>query len=462
MQLGHKAIERVSKVFERVCLNDKRLERRAASLAEALAIKPNVSLPQAWPTLAEREAGYWFLRNPRTEFSALMAATQQTTHEMAVKTDCVLVLHDTTDISCPAAEPEEVGFLPTGKAGFFVHHSLCILPNRTPLGMVWADAWGRPERSKGRKHRGTGAALAKLEERESDRWLEGISEAHLWTEGCKQVVHVLDSEGDAFRVFDHLQALNADFVIRLRHDRRIEDGHLCSELADAPVKMRRSIEVSARKPKRTPNTAHSGRAQRKADVSIRCGRVSIQPPRYLNDANEIELNVVQVLEENPPPGVEPVAWVIATSLPTNKGADVERVIDIYRARWVIEELHKALKTGCMIEKRQLESFESITTLLALSYPIACELLRLRSRARQPGLPASEVMRPTLIACLRAHPSARPLSAHPTAEETLGVIAALGGHIKWNGPPGWQTLAAGYIEIQAFERGWLAATGAQKM
>jgi hypothetical protein len=462
MQLSHKAVERVSEVFQRVDLNDKRLERRACALAEALAAKPNVSLPQAWSISAVREAGYEFLRNTRTEFSALMNAVQQATREQAVNEPCVLVLHDTTEVACPAADPEEVGFLPTGKAGFFVHHSLCVLPNRIPLGMLWSDAWGRSERSKGRKPKATGSELAKLEERESDRWLEGISEAHMWAEGCEQVVHVMDREADSFRVFEHLQILSADFVVRLRHDRRIDDGHLCTELAASPIRMHRNIAVSARKQKTAPRTSHTERAARKAEISVRCSQVRIQPPKYMPMAAEIELNVVQVLEEKPPHGAEPVAWVIATSLPVKTRAELERVIDIYRARWVIEEFHKALKTGCLLEKRQLQSFESITTLLALSYPIATELLRFRSRAREPGLPASTVLRPSLLACLRLHPNAGKLSANPSVEEALNVIAALGGHIKWNGAPGWQTLAAGYKEILAFERGWLAASGARKM
>jgi hypothetical protein len=193
MQLSQRAIERASDVFLRAELGDERLERRAAALAQALAEKPKVSLPQAWSTSAALEAGYHFLRNPRCSFTALMAATQQATYELALKERSVLVVHDTTDIACPAAEPEEVGFLPTNKAGFFVHHALCIRPDRTPLGVVWSDVWGRPQRSTGRKRTVSGSELAKLEDRESDRWLEGISEAHLWTDGCEQVVHVLDS-----------------------------------------------------------------------------------------------------------------------------------------------------------------------------------------------------------------------------------------------------------------------------
>jgi hypothetical protein len=171
--------------------------------------------------------------------------------------------------------------------------------------------------------------------------------------------------------------------------------------------------------------------------------------------------VVQVLEEDPPAGAEPIEWVLATSLPITRRTQLEHIIDIYRARWTIEEFHKALKTGCMFEKRQLESFESLTTLLALCYPVACELLRVRSRARQPGLSAADALRPSLLECLHAHPQARKLSLTPTAQEALAAIAGLGGHQKHNGPPGWQSLAAGYAKLMEFEAGWLAHA-AQKM
>lgn len=453
---------RASEVFRRAHLGDKRLECRAVALAEALAQAPNLSLPKVWSTPAALEAGYHFLRNPRSDFSALMMASQQVTHESVLRERSVLVIHDTTDISCPAAEPEEVGFLQTGKPGFYVHHGLCVREDaaRTPLGIVWSEAWGRPQRTLGRKPNTAGSSLAKEQERESDRWLEGLTEAQLWTDGCEHVTHVFDSEADSYRVFEHARELGADFVVRMRHNRRLDEGHLADELSQSTVKLSRKVALSARK-KGAPSSTYQDRKPREVSLSVRTATVEIQPPSYLA-ADPITVNVVQVLEEKPAKGDEPVAWVLATSLPLQTRAQIERVIDIYRARWVIEEFHKALKTGCMFEKRQLESFESITTLLALCYPIACELLRVRSRARQPGIPVAEVFRSTQLTCLRAHPKARPLSDNPTSEEVLAVIAGLGGHIKHNGPPGWQTLAAGYMQLTAFEQGWIAALAAQKM
>ncbi len=462
--LSETAVRRVGSTFARADLGDVRMVRRAVGLSEALAQAPRLSLPQVWSTPAELEAGYRFLRNARTDFERLMEPVQQATRERALEERAVLVLHDTTDVTCPSAAPEEVGFLQTGRAGFYVHHALCISADesRRPLGMLWSQLWGRPQRTQGRGRRVAGSELAKLEQRESDRWLEGVTEAQLWSQGCEQVVHVMDREADFFRMFEHMQQLGADFVVRLRHDRRTEEGALSEVLCDAPVQLERSVTLSARRGKTMPRHPHQARATRRASLSARCATVEIRPPNFMPDAEPLTVNIVQVVEEKPPVDVTPVTWVLATSLPLRTRAQVARVIDIYRARWVIEEFHKALKTGCMFEKRQLESFRSITTLLALCYPVACELLRVRSRARQKGIPARDVLRQSQLDCLRAHPKARPLPENPTAEEALAVIAGLGGHIKYDGPPGWQTLAAGYTQLLAFEQGWLAALAARDL
>lgn len=462
MKLSEKAISRTGELFGRALLGDARLVRRAVGLAQALAEAPALSLPRVWSTPAELQAGYDFLRSPRTDFTDLMSAVQQFAREQALAEGQVLVLHDTTDVTCPAADADEVGVLPTGRAGFFVHHALCISArDRRPLGVLWSQLWGRPSRAVRRNRKQSGGALAKLEERESDRWLEGVTEAQLWAEGCEQVVHVMDREGDSFRLLQHMQKLEADFVVRLRHDRALVDGPLSEALEQAPVRLRRLVPISARAAKTVPRVTYHGRSAREAQLTVRSAKVELKVPAYLGKKTEpLEVNVIQVLEQEPPEGCTAIAWVLATTLPINTRAQIERVIDIYRARWTIEEFHKALKTGCLFEKRQLESFNSITTLLALSYPVACELLRVRTRARQAGLPAIEVLRPSLLECLRAHPKARHLCAGPTAQQALEAIAGLGGHQKHNGPPGWESLAAGYLRLLEFERGWLAAVASR--
>jgi hypothetical protein len=210
--------------------------------------------------------------------------------------------------------------------------------------------------------------------------LEGVTEAQLWAEGC-EIIHVMDREADSYRLFEHLRQVGGDFIVRMRHDRCVEDGHLTEALYDAPIKLHRTVPLSARASKPMPNYTHRGRVAREAKLVVRCATVQFQPPKYLRESEPVELNVVQILEEEPPPGQEPISWVLATSLPVKTSAQVALVLDFYRARWLIEEFHKALKTGCMFEKRQLESFESIDS--------ACDVLPHRLRA-----PAATLARTT--------------------------------------------------------------------
>ena len=135
------------------------------------------------------------------------------------------------------------------------------------------------------------------------------------------------------------------------------------------------------------------------------------------------------------------------------------MVDFYRARWVIEEYFKALKTGCSLEKRQLETKDSLLNALAVFLPIAWHLLLLRSLAHvAPELPASTVLSETHLLILRARPKLK-LSEQPSLEEVLWAIAALGGHKKYNGPPGWQTLGAGFERLRALGEGWDLARSA---
>jgi hypothetical protein len=173
-------------------------------------------------------------------------------------------------------------------------------------------------------------------------------------------------------------------------------------------------------------------------------------------APEVSLNVVRVWEANPPPDEEPVEWVLFTSDPIDTEAQILKIVDRYRARWTIEEYFKALKTGCAYEKRQLEDYESLANLLAVFAPIACTLLHLRSEARRnPDAPANLIFTSSQIEVLRVL-GRIPLPEAPTQREVLLAVAALGGHIKWNGAPGWQTLGSGYRELVSLTAGWDAA------
>ena len=136
------------------------------------------------------------------------------------------------------------------------------------------------------------------------------------------------------------------------------------------------------------------------------------------------------------------------------------MVDSYRSRWVVEEFFKALKTGCSIEKRQLESYRALSTALAVFVPIAWRLLLLRSISRKfPNAPAKSIASETQLQllCHKLKLRDRPR----TTKETALAIAKLGGHLARNGPPGWLTLGRGLEALLFMEAGWTAAMSARR-
>ena len=55
---------------------------------------------------------------------------------------------------------------------------------------------------------------------------------------------------------------------------------------------------------------------------------------------------------------------------------------------------------------------------------------------------------------------RPMSATPSNQEVYTALAALGGHLRSNGPPGWIVLGRAFEKLLLLEQGWIAAQGAE--
>jgi hypothetical protein len=139
---------------------------------------------------------------------------------------------------------------------------------------------------------------------------------------------------------------------------------------------------------------------------------------------------------------------------------VEFAVDCYRARWLIEEFVKALKTGCQYEKRQLESSHSLLNALAVLAPVAWRLLLLRYISRNaPDAPARQALTPTQLDVLKAV-SKKPLPDNPTVRDALLAVAKLGGHLTNNGDPGWIVLGRGFHDLLIMELAWRAARSDQ--
>ena len=136
-----------------------------------------------------------------------------------------------------------------------------------------------------------------------------------------------------------------------------------------------------------------------------------------------------------------------TNEPIDTAEEALAVVDYYRTRWIIEEYFKALKTGCRMEQRYLQSVEALWKLLALLTPIALRLLLMRQAAQQDTeIPATNVVSQEVIDVV-IHLDKRHRDI-VTAKQLWHAIARLGGYLDrtCDGPPGWQTLWKGWIRV----------------
>lgn len=476
----------VSREFHGVRLGDRRLDARLGRIVDTVRRAPHLSLPELFADPSQLEGAYRFIENDRVDAEAILEPHNQRTMERAARAGVVLVVHDTTTFAFEGGGREGMGTGdPSDHAGFYLHSSMCVDLEGQPLGVARTYAWHR-----------TGTIAGKIPQsisqynpdRESLRWNEAV---HDTDDGIRaaasaagtnvHVVHVMDREADAIELQADMMAHGRSFVMRAKADRRLQPGRkatndkLFGSLTSEPVRVTSEVVVVRRqvhrsRPARNPErkggrqraTRISWGETRIAQLEVRAARRTVHRGNSGHvhvPAEGLDLGVVHIQEVDAPDGVEPVCWYLLTDLAVATDADIEFVIAAYRRRWLIEELHKALKTGCTFEEHQFEHGDRYLRMLAIYLPIASQMLRMRWFDRfRADADATAVLDADQLQALRAHQfsKGKPLPEQPTASDVMRVIARLGGHLPQNGPPGWQIIGRGFATLHTLTEGWRAA------
>jgi hypothetical protein len=464
---GRAETERLEKEYAGVQLGDFRLEQRLRSMVRAFSGDPARSFPGAFRDKAGIEGGYRFLRNRKVTLAKLLEPHLERTRERAEKVSRVLVLHDTTEVRFKG-DAERVGLHRQGQQqGFLGHVALAISDdgNRRPLGVIGIETLTHDGNADERERELGRTAARRSPERESQRWRRVYRQAKASLSGCEGILHVMDREGDFYEMLSEMIQDGSRFVVRNLHDRQLAQGaeKLRETAISAAVRVRREVRLSRRRESTMPKEkkGHPARETRAATLAIGATRVCIPRTAFAERSlpETIDLNVVVVREENPPQGMEPIVWFLLTNEPVETVEQIEAVVDAYRSRWVVEEFFKALKTGCALEDRQLESSQTILNALGFLLPMAWDLLCIRTLAQEnPTAPASELFSPERLRVLRAvyrQELGRKLPPRLTAARAMMAIAHLGGYLENKGRrPGWQILARGLADFLRQERGWV--------
>lgn len=448
--------------YANVDLGDLRLDDRLIRILPLLASNPGQSFPEQMDSEADQEALYRFLKNPKVTVDALLEGHRSQTLERMSGRAVVRIVHDTSEFVFKGERDGRMPPVQKEAKGFAGHFALAVASDesREPLGVLGLfpffqkqELKGRTEREKAKKHRDTPRA-----EKKSSRWETQAIETAAYLPSGTRGIHLMDQEADDYNVFSALRVASLSFVIRVDPLRRTaETLQTSATLATLPATLFRSVQISSRS-KAQSSKQHPQRKTRHTTLSVRASAVTLNKPQSASEAklDSISLNAVHVFEESPPDGEVPIEWMLFTTEPVGTLAEVEAVVDHYCARWVIEEYFKSLKTGCGFEKRQLCSYEGLLRALALFIPLAWTLLQLRTLGRETTERlATKVFSKEQLRLLRAilDKRRRKFPDNPTVRDAMLGIAALGGHIKNNGDPGWQVLGRGLHRFSEFEEGW---------
>jgi len=265
-------------------------------------------------------------------------------------------------------------------------------------------------------------------------------------------VHVSDRGSDTFEHLALHVAAGSAFVIRSVGRRTIQPGHDSPGVAQSLRQSARSLPLSGRAP--VVIGARGSRREQRATVGIAFAPILVHPPHVRRGEYEkrpLRLWLVVVRERQPPPGRPPLEWILLTNVPVMTESDAWERANWYECRWVIEEYHKAQKSGCSIEDLQFTTAQALQPMVALLSVVAVTLLNLRDASRDDAAaprPAAEFVDRRYVAVLSAwrYPGER---RDLTVREFYRALARLGGHQNRTSdhPPGWVVLWRGWMALQ---------------
>jgi len=440
-------------------LGDVRRTRRLVEISAALATSPGGTLSGTVTKWSALKRGYELFSRDAVTHESVTEPHLERTRELCCEPGEFVVIEDTTSVDFEThLAMEGMGWVDNGHRGLHVHSALALrmegeaedgTPSVSILGLVRQEVWTRfgdpKNRSETRSER-------RQRPRESQRWAKAVTEMGPPPAGVRRTF-IADRESDIFEVFVKCQSERWDFIIRSKEPRRLfgENGSIHDAVANAKLLGEKRIHMRAV----SATLGRKAMAARDVVLQIRAVRVTVKCPADRRpQLAPVILYAVEAREVGAPAGVEPLHWILLTTWECMDLKAAWRVAQTYGTRWIIEEYHKALKTGTAIEKAQLSTRDRIEPLLGVLAILAIRLTNMKLLARvHPDAPLPEgAMGPEYIEVLEAQ-FGKPKNGW-TYSTVLIAVARLGGFLarKSDGMPGWITIWRGWRVLEVLVQG----------
>ena len=453
--------------FGEARLGDARLSARLVQSAQQMAESPMRAITGAAQGARALGKGHYRLIDQPADSAVtvdnILAPHRERTLRRMQAHDTVLCIQDGTRLNFTRRGQTQglgaIGSNQTGAVarGLELHTTLAVNPDGVALGVLRAafdaPALPNPDEEDQPKPR---------EERKSFRWIEGLRDCAQAAEQLPEtrVVCAMDREADFLDLFieRRAHAPQVDLLVRAKVDRvvgkeKTPDGQTVSrrlfdQVRNAPARGDARVEVQrlSARAKASKQARKDRRAARVAEVTLRYQQVALPCP----GAAPVELWVVHVREQQPPPAAEPLEWFLLTTLQVTSAVDATRILQWYALRWRIEEYFRVLKSGCKVEELQHHTAERLERAMAIKMVIGWRIQLMVQLGREvPDLPGDLLFSDGELRVLATFARSRKLPPPARLGDAVGLVARLGGWLgRTRDPPGAQLMWHGYTQLVA--------------
>jgi hypothetical protein len=413
----------ISQELDGLDLGHALLNRRWQCMLRARWENPQRSFGASFQDRAQAKGAYRLLESGQAAvcFEKLLAPHHQQTQRRMAAESVVLLAQDTTPLSYNGLlQTQGLGSLGSEQQpgrGLWLHSLQAYRLDGIPLGCAWAHLWARTEPSDTAQRNEQSVA-----DKESHRWIQAYQVGRAAAQAMPQTQLIIcgDRESDLFELHDQTQGApkNLRVLVRAQHDRTLESGQkLWEHLSRQPVGGRMEVAVPRSK----------NRWARQSCLALRWSRVELSPPAVAlkKSWRPLSLYVVMAREIDPPPGVEPIEWVLLTDWKVDSLKMARRMVRWYGLRWGIECWHQVLKDVCGVETRQMETAQALGRALVLDMMVAWRAqLLCRLGKQSPNLPASLYYSFQELRVLEVHRQRLPQWAHAQPPQPHGASPGL--------------------------------------
>lgn len=500
-------------------LPDERLQKRLLIMARDYYGRPTANLPQACSNRAKTKAAYRFLDHEATTMHTLLQPHYRATQQRIQGQEVVLAVQDSSFLNYTTRTTTQglgpIGTTVDGPQGLVLHSTLTFSLKGRPLGFVDVQCHARDPAEFGKK---ADRHKLPIECKESHKWLKSLEATAAMQAQCPGtlLVNVGDREADLYELFAKAaeQPQGPKLLVRARHDRTLggdapgtsggakKKGRKTNKQAVPEVDLQKAAEAG--KPAQTSAEALPGapadvpadaeqaeqeqeqaqatrqlwstlqsqevvalqtvklpatgkRKAREATLEIRHAQVKLRSPKRLKGP-DLQVWAVLAQERNAPAGVEPLEWMLLTTVAVNNAQDAVERLRWYTLRWGIEVLHRTLKSGCGIENRQLGQADRLEASLAIDLVVAWRIYHLSKLSREdPDAPCTVYFTDAEWQALKMFETKKLALPEqvPTMREMTHSVATLGGFLgrKCDGEPGTQTLWLGLQRLDDIVVTW---------